>query len=188
MTDARKRELEKSRGQESPSSRLNRIWSSVARIVLVVLPLLFVIDGLFLRIGLLYSPSLTFPTPADMVVQGAGIALSMAALALMTTVGRTLAKRVFAMSTEERQLITTGAYAYVRHPFYLHFILLPLGWLLLTLNVLALLIVLFYNTLDGPISPTRFMDEEEAELLARHGREYEEYMKRTGRLLPRWRR
>ena len=81
----------------------------------------------------------------------------------------------------EAQLVTTGAYRWVRHPNYV-----VAGWLmgsvtlltgnwLIGVTSLAVLGLLVWRT---PL--------EEAELLARFGHEYEEYCQRTGRFWPRW--
>jgi protein-S-isoprenylcysteine O-methyltransferase Ste14 len=76
----------------------------------------------------------------------------------------------------------------VRHPFYLHFILLPVGLFLLTLNYLALVVVILFSELWEPKLLTTEIREEEAGLRNLFGADYEEYAERTGRLFPRLRR
>ena len=79
---------------------------------------------------------------------------------------------------ESCELVTTGIYAYVRHPMYLSVILSMFGialiyftyyeFVLFVLLVLTLLVKLFY----------------EESLWKCHSTEYEAYMKRTKRLIP----
>lgn len=188
MTEARRREKEAAKAQQRPGPRAHRAWRAVAVGVLLVLPPLLIVDALVLPLGLLYAPSLTLPLPFASAWQVAGVVLALAGLGIMLSVGRVLARDVYGRAEEERFLITSGLHARVRHPFYLHFVLVPVGLLLLTLNVLLFFVVLFYNTLDGPRSPLAIMKEEEATLLERYGEAYAAYMERTGRFLPRLRR
>ncbi|HBH50750.1 MAG TPA: hypothetical protein DDY91_02545 [Planctomycetaceae bacterium] len=82
----------------------------------------------------------------------------------------------------EAELVTTGAYRWVRHPYYLvagwlmaSVTLLTANWLigLTSLAVLALLVVR--------------TPREEAELQSRFGDAYRRYCEQTGRFVPRWR-
>ncbi len=80
----------------------------------------------------------------------------------------------------EAQLVTTGAYHWVRHPYYVvagwlmgAVTLLTANWLI-GLTSLAVLGLLVWRT-----------PQEEAELHARFGQEYEDYCQRTGRFWPR---
>ncbi|MCJ2532193.1 MAG: DUF1295 domain-containing protein [Candidatus Thermoplasmatota archaeon] len=188
MTEARRREKEAEKAQPRSGSLVNRAWSAVAITVILVLPILFIVDALIFPIGLLYAPSLSFFPPFASAWQVAGIVIALAGLWIMLTVGRTLARDVYGRAEAERSLITSGLYAHIRHPFYLTFTLIPLGLLLMTLNYLSLLLLFFYNTVDGPISPLTVMREEEEYLLERYGKEYEDHKQRTGRFLPRfWR-
>ncbi len=122
------------------------------------------------------------------MLQIAGIVISVGSLAILIGVGRKLAVRVYRLGADERQLMTTGLHRYVRHPFYLQFLLLPVGLFLLTLNYLAVLVFISYNSLWGPRFITREADEEEAEMRRRHGSAYDAYVARTGRFFPRLRR
>ncbi len=188
MTEARRREKEAAKAQPHARPPVDRAWSAIAIVVLLALPTLYIVDALLLPLGLLYAPSLSFIPPFASAWQIGGVAVTLVGLWIMLTVGRTLARKVFAKAEAERSLITSGLHARIRHPFYLHFILVPLGLLLLTLNVLSLLLVLFYTTLFGPKSLLTVMKEEEAYLREKYGEEYEVYMGRTGRLFPRLRR
>lgn len=175
MTDARRKEVEIRRtqtvGRRAPKTGL------VGGITWFGLPIFLVLDGLFLGHGssiLLSYPSLTRLTHTCKVL---GLAVTAAGLVIMLSAGYILSKEVYAKAKTERKLITTGLYAYVRHPFYLSWILVSSGVVLVTLNLLALLLL-----------PASLVDmgteDEERELLEIFGKEYEGYMKRTGRFLP----
>lgn len=78
-------------------------------------------------------------------------------------------------------LIQTGVYAFIRHPMYLGLMLLTLGLAIFSMKRgalgVALAFVVFFNLKAR---------EEERRLLQRYP-EYADYMRRTGRFLPRWR-
>jgi protein-S-isoprenylcysteine O-methyltransferase Ste14 len=184
VTEARRREL----ATEQPDrvkGVVKMVWPILARVVVFGLPLIFVLDGLVFRIGILYSPRLSFLVGFELPLQIASVVMSALGLVIMIVVGRTLAVRVYRLAPHERALITDGLHRYVRHPFYVHFVLLPVGLFLLTLNVLALLVLVFYTEFDEPVLLTREVRREESELQRRFGAEYAAYADRTGRFLPR---
>ena len=186
QTEARRREVERERSEvESVGTR---VWHVAAMTVTIGVPLVFAVDGLFGGIGVLYSPALSFFAGPDLALQIAGIIISVGSLAILIGIGRKLAVRVYRLAAEERELMTDGLHRYVRHPFYLQFLLLPVGLFLLTLNYLAVLVFIAYNTLWGPRFITGEAQEEEEEMRRRHGAGYEAYVARTGRFLPRLRR
>jgi protein-S-isoprenylcysteine O-methyltransferase Ste14 len=80
-------------------------------------------------------------------------------------------------------LATTGPYARIRHPQYLAFVLVLLGFLLQWPTLLTLLMfpVLLYMY-------RRLAITEEAEMQARFGEAWERYARRTPRFIPHWRR
>ncbi|MBD3191230.1 MAG: hypothetical protein GF308_11330 [Candidatus Heimdallarchaeota archaeon] len=81
---------------------------------------------------------------------------------------------------ENQQLIKSGPYQYIRHPMYTAFLLLHIAIALITGNWFFTIIwvggLLIIFTLR--------IAQEEAMLLEEFGVEYEEYMKKTGRLFP----
>lgn len=83
---------------------------------------------------------------------------------------------------KEHQLVTTGAYGFVRHPIYLGFITLMTLCLMVSANwalgVSGILLVTSIAVARIPV--------EERELSARFGKAWSTYAARTGRLLP-WR-
>jgi protein-S-isoprenylcysteine O-methyltransferase Ste14 len=183
VTDARRRELD-TEGSEVVSPRI-RAWRVSAVTVCAVVPALFVIDGLLRDMGILYAPRLSFLAGPDLALQIVGIAMSVGGLAILIGVGRKLAVHVYRRALSERQLMTTGVHRYVRHPFYLHFFLLPIGLLLVTLNWLSLLVLAAYTMLWQPRPVTWWMKEEDEDLRRRFGAEADTYIARTGRVFPR---
>ncbi len=79
-------------------------------------------------------------------------------------------------------VVTTGPYAYVRHPMYWSFLLIAAGIFLLTANWFLgggfLLIILLVMFVRMPI--------EEAQLIKAYGEEYVAYSKRTGKFFPKF--
>lgn len=79
-------------------------------------------------------------------------------------------------------LAMAGPYARIRHPQYVAFVMILLGFLLqwptlLTLVMFPLLLVMY-----AKLSMT-----EEAEMRRQFGEKYEDYARRTPRFIPRWR-
>lgn len=80
----------------------------------------------------------------------------------------------------EHRLVTSGPYRWVRHPLYtlgsalfVAFGMIADNWFIALLGLLAFVIVAIRTP------------REEANLIAKFGDEYRDYMKRTGRFLPR---
>ena len=82
-----------------------------------------------------------------------------------------------------RQLAVAGPYAYVRHPQYVGFTLIMLGFLFQwpTLVTLVMFPILLYMYM-------RLARREEREVVARFGEQYQKYAARTPAFIPRLRR
>jgi len=80
---------------------------------------------------------------------------------------------------EDHKLITTGPYRYSRHPMYLGIFIYTFGLMMISLDVL----VTFFFGFSIWVNYRRIPREEEM-LIKEFGDEYIEYMKRSGRLLP----
>lgn len=186
VTEARRRELD-DEGPDAVSPAI-RAWRWMTVTITAAIPALFVIDGLVDPIEILYAPELSFFAGPDLALQIVGIVLSAAGLAILIGVGRKLAVHVYRRASDEREMMTTGAHRYVRHPFYIHFLVLPIGLCLLTLNYLALLVLAAYTTIWEPTTVVGWMRWEEDDLRRRYGDEAEAYLSRTGRVFPRLRR
>ena len=122
------------------------------------------------------------PLPAWLRWAGVGICVMGDGLLTWTLgrLGKNLTDTV--VTRREHTLVTRGPYRFVRHPFYdaaalfvLGISLLAANWFFFAVGVAGVgLLVLRTRT-------------EEANLLARFGAPYQEYLDRTGRFLPRFR-
>ena len=148
--------------------------------------------------GILYSPYLSFFNPLDTYLQIVGLTIIFFGYILMFITGKTVIRHVYSKATYERKMMTTGLYAFIRHPLYLSFILIPLGFLLITLNYLSFLYLMAFTVFtnsdlkecgrEGKFTIiTKAARCEEENLKKIYSKDYEEYMEKTGRLLPKFR-
>ncbi len=79
------------------------------------------------------------------------------------------------------RLVTSGPYSRIRHPMYVAF----LAWATSLGLVIANWVLIVFAVCLAVIVVARVPREEQM-MLERFGDEYREYMKRTGRFLPRW--
>ena len=114
-----------------------------------------------------------------------GAGLAAASLALVFWVFRAIGKNITptVATRRDHELVTSGPYRWVRHPlysvgtsFFVSLSLVAANWFMGLASLLALAMLLVR------------LPKEEEKLIERFGDEYREYMKRTGRLLPRTRR
>ena len=108
---------------------------------------------------------------------GFGILCTMGIYWLFSSIGSGITPT--SATRKEHQLVTSGPYRWVRHPLYTFgaslftaFGMMADNWFIALLGLLAFI---------GMASRT---PKEEANLIAKFGDEYREYMKRTGRYLP----
>lgn len=123
----------------------------------------------------------SFRLPLGVRWAGIGLAFIGGALLAWTVhcLGRNLTDTV--VTRRDHQLVTHGPYRWVRHPFYGSAALAFLGNSLAAANLFLLsagFLVILLLALRTP--------KEEERLIARFGDAYRDYMKRTGRFLPRW--
>jgi protein-S-isoprenylcysteine O-methyltransferase Ste14 len=86
------------------------------------------------------------------------------------------------VTTEGQRMVKRGPYQWIRHPIYSAYLLNYLGGGLLASNiVLTFVPAIFFSILVA----LRVNTEEQA-MLEQFGDEYREYMKRTGRYLPKF--
>ena len=83
---------------------------------------------------------------------------------------------------QEQSLITSGPYQFIRHPIYTAFLLILGSTLFISANWLIGLTWIGMTVLEVASR----IDYEENLMLEYFGDQYREYMKRTGRLLPRF--
>jgi len=81
---------------------------------------------------------------------------------------------------EDHKLITSGPYRFIRHPMYLYFYIYVLSLGLLSSNILILVSGFMTWTL---LYVVRVPDEEKM-MIDEFGEQYKQYMKETGRIIP----
>ena len=82
----------------------------------------------------------------------------------------------------EGELRTRGVFKFIRHPMYAAHILWAIAQLMLLHNWIAGYSFLIFS---APLYLLR-IDKEEEMMIKQFGEEYKEYMKRTGKLIPRF--
>lgn len=111
-----------------------------------------------------------------------GLAVMVAALVMFRVTHKQLGRNwsVTLATRQDHKLVTSGLYAWVRHPMYSSFLLLALAQLLLLPNWIA-----------GPIGLVSVailfafrVGREEALMVETFGEEYRAYMRRTARIVP----
>ncbi len=122
--------------------------------------------------------SLTLP----LWLRWTGVALGTIAGALLIWTFRSLGKNLTdtVVTRKEHTLVTAGPYRWIRHPFYVSVALAVISnalvaanWFLLVTGALVLALLVLRTA------------REEENLLARFGEGYADYMRRTGRFVPR---
>jgi protein-S-isoprenylcysteine O-methyltransferase Ste14 len=83
---------------------------------------------------------------------------------------------------EEHKLITSGPYKRIRHPMYLGIFIYTTGLMLISSDLLVFIFFAFSIW----VNYIRIPDEEQM-MIDEFGDEYREYMKHSGKLLPRLR-
>jgi protein-S-isoprenylcysteine O-methyltransferase Ste14 len=205
LTKARKKELEGKQSEKRKVKMIPKFWGLVQEPIRIIIPLLFIIDGQILRMGIIYSPYLSFFKPINIYLQIIGLIIQIMGLIIIffgfilyLIAGKTITKEVYSKATEERKMMTTGLYAYIRHPLYLSFILIPVGFLLITLNLLSLFYFMASTISTHPDEEcdregkftfvTKEVRCEEEYMKKIYGKDYEEYMEKTGRLFLKFRK
>ena len=111
-----------------------------------------------------------------------GVVLGAGAGGLMIWTFRTLGHNLTdtVVTRRDATLITHGPYRWVRHPFYLAFAIAVIANTLITANA--------YLAITGTAAFLVIVARtsiEEQKLIERFGRDYRDYMRRTGRFFPR---
>jgi protein-S-isoprenylcysteine O-methyltransferase Ste14 len=117
-------------------------------------------------------------------VRVVGLAVGLAGAVLLVWASVLLGRLLIheAAVREDHALIESGPYRFVRHPVYAGYLALLLGSGVASLNVCLLLL--------WPVSLLGILIQaasEEQLLTAKFGQDYERYVRRTGRLVPRFR-
>ena len=124
--------------------------------------------------------SLRLPFPAWLRWLGAGVIFDGDLLFIWSH--RALGKNwsPFLEIRKGHALVTEGPYRFIRHPMYAAIALIGIGVSLLSAN---LLVILAHMLSMISMYLVRISDEEEM-MIEQFGDEYREYMRRTGRLIP----
>jgi protein-S-isoprenylcysteine O-methyltransferase Ste14 len=160
-----------------PSATLSRIagWRWYVPVVLLPVEWLLPPALIALRIGEIEAGWLP--------VQIVGLAVAVAGAVLLVWASVLLGRLLIheAAVREDHVLIESGPYRFVRHPVYSGYLALLLGSGVASLNVCLWLL--------WPVSLVGIRIQAAAEeklLEARFGQDYERYVRRTGRLVPRF--
>ncbi len=178
--------VKKTRDPDAPRSREERRaamkqegWTGILLVILTYAEIVVVV--LFL-----WAPS--WMAWADLVfpfwIHLTGAILLICSIPYMVWVHRTLGQHYsYALETKtEQKLITSGPYSRVRHPLYSAHNLFNLGMVFLT----AYSPLILFAIIGVPFTYAR-MKSEEKMMIEKFGGEYEEYLKRTGRIFPKLR-
>lgn len=169
--------------RRSGRGKINQMENELSTLK-VIRPILgFIFYGAVLW-WLISSQSVPLSFAAPDTVRFFGLLLSFAGVALLQW-------SVVALGTqyrgglglyEDHRLITTGPYAVVRHPIYIAFLIMMLGVLMLTANMLIGMSGLIFVSLI----PLFRIRKEEEQLSERFAATYEDYRRKTGCLIPRF--
>jgi protein-S-isoprenylcysteine O-methyltransferase Ste14 len=152
----------------------------------IITAIVTVIGAVGLVLYLLSPPWWTWTfIPLGEWIQWLGIVMALVPIFFLVWVHRHLDKQwsLALEIQEDHKLITTGPYRYVRHPMYLGIFTYTMGLMMISLDVLVILFFAFSIWVNY-----RRIPREEQMLIQEFGDEYLEYIKRSGILMPRFRR
>ena len=119
------------------------------------------------------------------LIRCCGVGIALAATGLVLTTHRTLGAQYSAKQEiqKEHVLISEGIYNQIRHPMYTSFITFSLAVAIISSNLLLIIFAIIV------VIPFPWMARKEEEMLIEQfGQDYTEYMERTGRFFPPFRR
>ena len=150
--------------------------------ILVFLNFVGMIGVPFIYVLTTWLDVFSFPVPE--VIRIFGIIFNILGLLFLAWIHRSLGQHWSMMLNlgEEHKLVTTGPYAKIRHPMYTYFYILSISIALISANLFVGIFGIAAWTLLYIVR----IGDEEAMLLEEFGEEYQEYMNRTGRLLPKF--
>lgn len=143
---------------------------------------LWLVIGFSIFFGVFISRATQFPFYNNQKIQIIGLLILLLSVIFRLIVVYNLGKyfTVDVTIVKDHQLITDGFYKYVRHPSYAFSLLTFVGLAIVLNNYISVIILII------PVFLMFFyrMNIEEKVLIEQFGKEYEEYMKHTKRLIP----
>lgn len=172
-----RRKADRDSGEKVSRSVDGTAFMTIIKIVGLILwlsPLVYLINPAWMawsKIGL--------PEWARWLGVGLGVLSTMGIYWLFSSIGSGITPT--SATRKEHKLVTSGPYRWVRHPLYtfgsslfIAFGMMADNWFIALLGILAFIAM----TIRTP--------KEEANLIEKFGDEYRDYMKRTGRYLPKF--
>ncbi len=156
---------------------LREDWASVPFLVLTMVGFLVSAYDFWILQGLSFR--LSAPLVIGILLVAFGGYLRITSRRVLMGAGFGLLNSSRLQIVEGHRLITDGVYSRIRHPLYLGEITRNLGFTLILSSLYGFVIVL----VGGLFLPFR-IEIEEKMLLEEFGQEYEEYKKRTKKLIP----
>ena len=146
--------------------------------LLLALPVLLVFLAYMINPGWMVWFTASLPVWVRWLGVGLGIVCVILVWWVFISIGSNISETV--LTKKDHRLVKNGPYRWVRHPLYsvfgiefIAFSLISETWLI---GVFAVVAIAFLILIVVP--------KEEAELVKKFGEEYEEYRRRTGKLLP----
>jgi len=149
-------------------------------ILLMILASPFFLIGAYYENLLLITPF--FPVWDNILISYLGFVLYLLG-GLLTIVARTQLGRFGTgelITEEDHQLVTNGVYNYIRNPMYSGGLIASIGFCMVFRSIIILIIMFIYYFL---VLRMRIIEEERI-LLNKFGDKFEDYKKRTKRLIP----
>lgn len=152
-------------------------WLVILRIATFYATIIFIVLWVFIPSLLPLWSQLIVPS----INRWLGIIVGILMIPCITWIGIHLDRQVSGTLEIKvgHQLVTSGPYKYIRHPMYLVYFIFNLAMLIVCVNLIFILIFLIGFLLVIPR-----MRVEEQMMLDQFGEEYHEYMRQTGRFIP----
>ncbi|MFX1354689.1 MAG: methyltransferase family protein, partial [Promethearchaeota archaeon] len=161
-----------------PEERSSKIYDILILSMLLLSP--FFLIGAFFENKLLISQ--LFPFWDKIIISYIGFTLYLIGC-LLVLVARTQLGRFGTaelITEEDHQLFTEGVYKHIRNPMYSGALIATIGFCLVFRCIITLIIMFIYSFL---IYRMRIIEEERV-LLAKFGKEFEDYKEKTKKLFP----